>query len=52
VLNKTLVATCELLFTARPEAPAFVLAGASGWAVNEKAQAPIHSIPDRSRRSA
>jgi hypothetical protein len=23
-----------LLFTAQPEAPAFVLAGASGWAVN------------------
>jgi hypothetical protein len=23
------------LFTAQPEAPAFVLAGASGWAVND-----------------
>ena len=26
---------CLLLFTAQPEAPAFVLAGASGWAVND-----------------
>jgi hypothetical protein len=24
----------KTLFTAQPEAPAFVLAGASGWAVN------------------
>ena len=24
-----------LLFTAQPQAPAFMLAGASGWAVNE-----------------
>ena len=28
-----LAASCGLLFTARPEAPAFVVAGASGWAV-------------------
>jgi hypothetical protein len=40
VLNKTLVATCDPLFTAQPEAPAFVLAGASGWAVNEKKSSP------------
>jgi hypothetical protein len=26
------------LFTAQPEAPAFVLAGASGWAVNGSPQ--------------
>jgi hypothetical protein len=25
-------------FTAQPKAPAFVLAGASGWAVNRRAQ--------------
>jgi hypothetical protein len=30
-----LVAFCRLLFTAQPEAPAVVLAGASGWAVND-----------------
>ena len=30
-----LAAFFALLFTAQPEAPAFVLAGASGWAVND-----------------
>ena len=30
-----LIASCGLLFTAQPKAPAFVLAGASGWAVND-----------------
>jgi hypothetical protein len=30
-----LVASCRLLFTAQPEALAFVLAGAFGWAVND-----------------
>jgi len=29
-----IVASCDALFTAQPEAPAFVMAGASGWAVN------------------
>jgi hypothetical protein len=29
------------LFTAQPEAPAFVLAGASGWAVNDYANDPL-----------
>ena len=29
-----LVASYGLLFTAQPEAPAFLLAGASGWAIN------------------
>jgi hypothetical protein len=29
-----LAALIAPLFTAQPEAPAFVLAGASGWAVN------------------
>jgi hypothetical protein len=29
-----LIACCGLLFTAQPKAPAFVRAGASGWAVN------------------
>jgi hypothetical protein len=31
-----LVASCELLFTAQPEAPASTKAGASGWAVNDE----------------
>jgi hypothetical protein len=35
-----LVASCGLQFTAQPEAPAFVLAGASGWAVNELINSP------------
>jgi hypothetical protein len=26
---------CGLLITAQPETPAFMLAGASGWAVND-----------------
>ena len=30
-----LLANSGLLFTAQPEAPAFVLAGASGWAVDK-----------------
>jgi hypothetical protein len=30
------VASCELPFTAQPTAPAFVSAGASGWAVNNE----------------
>jgi hypothetical protein len=30
-----LVGSCELLFTAQPKAPAFVLAGVFGWAVND-----------------
>jgi hypothetical protein len=29
------VAFCGLLFTAQPKAPAFALAGAFGWAVND-----------------
>ena len=29
------------LFTALPEAPAFVLAGASGWAVNDYVNDPL-----------
>jgi prepilin-type N-terminal cleavage/methylation domain-containing protein len=34
------VTPCGLLFTAQPKAPAFVLAGASGWAVNNQMQQP------------
>ena len=30
-----LVASCWLLFTAKPEAPAFLVTGAYGWAVND-----------------
>jgi hypothetical protein len=30
-----LVAAFVFLFTAQPEAPAFLSAGASGWAVND-----------------
>jgi hypothetical protein len=30
-----LVASGVLLFAAQPEVPAFVMAGASGWAVND-----------------
>jgi hypothetical protein len=29
------VASCGLLFTAQPKAPASAMAGASGWAVND-----------------
>ena len=29
-----LVASCDALFTAQPEAPAITKAGASGWALN------------------
>jgi hypothetical protein len=36
-----LAAFFGLLFTAQPKAPAFVLAGASGWAVNDKINAPL-----------
>jgi hypothetical protein len=36
------VAPCGLLFTAQPEAPAFLLAAASGWAVNDE----ISTMPD------
>ncbi|MCX7398547.1 MAG: hypothetical protein NT138_12830 [Planctomycetales bacterium] len=36
------VAPCAHLFTAQPEAPAFLLAGASGWAVNGE----INTMPD------
>jgi hypothetical protein len=31
-----LVASCGLPFTAQPEAPASIKAGASGWAVNDE----------------
>jgi prepilin-type N-terminal cleavage/methylation domain-containing protein len=37
------VTPCRLPFTAQPEAPAFVLAGASGWAVNNQTQQPACS---------
>ena len=33
--------SASILFTAQPEAPAFVLAGASGWAVNDKITSPM-----------
>ncbi len=36
-----LTAFFGLLFTAQPEAPAFVLAGASGWAVNDYINDPL-----------
>jgi len=36
-----LAAFFGLLFTAQPKAPAFVLAGASGWAVNDYVNDPL-----------
>jgi len=45
----------ELLFTAQPKAPALVLAGASGWAVNDffiypltqlRVNSPLTPVPD------
>jgi hypothetical protein len=38
-----LAAVFSLLFTAQPEAPAVVLADASGWAVNDS----INNLPTR-----
>jgi hypothetical protein len=35
---RILVPDSKSMFTAQPEAPAFVLAGASGWAVNGSPQ--------------
>jgi hypothetical protein len=34
-LTEHLVTSSGLLFTAQPKAPAFALAGAFGWAVND-----------------
>jgi hypothetical protein len=39
--NVDLVESCGLQFTAQPEAPAFALAGASGWAVNDEINCPL-----------
>ncbi len=39
-----LVAYGRLLFTAQPKAPAFVLAGAFGWAVNNRTSTPRENL--------
>ncbi len=38
-----LVASCGLLFTGQPEAPAFIVAGAIGWAVNDQNNSLVKS---------
>jgi hypothetical protein len=42
--NRSSGSSCGLLFTAQPEAPAFMLAGASGWVVNGSPQDATKSI--------
>jgi len=48
-----LVASGGLLFTAQSEVPAFVLAGVSGWAVNDWINSPLASFsPVRQHENA
>lgn len=41
-----------IAFTAQPEAPAFVLAGACGWAVNDQINSPVASCRPLRRQDA
>jgi hypothetical protein len=49
--NRSSGSSCGLLFTAQPEAPAFMLAGASGWAVNGEINSLLDPLLLKRRRT-